>query len=312
MSKFRLTLKLFVAALFTLTLATMAQAQATRTWVSGVGDDVNPCSRTAPCKTFAGAISKTATGGEIDAIDPGGFGTINITKSITIDGAGTMASILAAGTTGVIVNATATSTVVLKNLSINGAGTGVFGIRILAAGTVHVENVTISGFTNHGIHMNLANGATGSLYVKDSYIRTNETLTSRGINLQPVSGSANMTAVITNTHLEKMNVGLYVGDGGRATIRDSTINGMVYAGIVTEAASGNAQTNVENCIITHNMYGLQAGAGNTLVRLSNAMVINNSNKGLFVAGGQFVSFGNNSIGANGVADDAIAVTVPQI
>src|SRR5438477_3797204 len=49
-----------------------AFAQATRTWVSGVGDDVNPCSRTAPCKTFAGAISKTAGGGEIDVLDPGG------------------------------------------------------------------------------------------------------------------------------------------------------------------------------------------------------------------------------------------------
>src|SRR5579875_1175658 len=82
-----------------------AQAQATRTWVSGVGDDVNPCSRTAPCKTFAGAISKTAAGGEIDVLDPGGFGTVTITKAITIDGGGTMASILASGTNGINVNA---------------------------------------------------------------------------------------------------------------------------------------------------------------------------------------------------------------
>src|SRR5712691_8776960 len=93
---------LFVA--ITLAFSALAQAQATRTWVSGVGDDVNPCSRTAPCKTWAGAISKTAVGGEIDAIDPGGFGTVTITKSITIDGAGTLASILAAGTNGVNVN----------------------------------------------------------------------------------------------------------------------------------------------------------------------------------------------------------------
>src|SRR5258705_3485893 len=84
--------------------AAPANAQATRTWVSGVGDDANPCSRTAPCKTFAGAISKTADQGEIDCIDPGGFGAVTITKSITIDGAGTMGSILAAGTNGIIVN----------------------------------------------------------------------------------------------------------------------------------------------------------------------------------------------------------------
>src|SRR5256886_3806650 len=89
--------------------ATVAHGQATRTWVSGVGDDVNPCSRTAPCKTFAGAISKTASGGEIDALDPGGFGAVTITKSITIAGDGTLASILASGTNGVNVNDSATA-----------------------------------------------------------------------------------------------------------------------------------------------------------------------------------------------------------
>src|SRR5436853_3856995 len=100
----RFTLKAFAFLALTCAFATAAQAQATRTWVSGVGDDANPCSRTAPCKTFAGAISKTADGGEIDALDPGGFGTVTITKSITIEGAGTLASILNAGTNGVNVN----------------------------------------------------------------------------------------------------------------------------------------------------------------------------------------------------------------
>src|SRR6059036_3614146 len=115
-----------------------AQAQATRTWVSGVGNDANPCSRTAPCKTFAGAISKTADGGEIDALDPGGFGAVTITKNITIDGTGTLASILSAGTNGVIVNAPATATVTLHNISINGAGTGINGIRFLAGKALNV------------------------------------------------------------------------------------------------------------------------------------------------------------------------------
>ena len=81
-----------------------AFSQASRTWVSGVGDDANPCSRTAPCKTFAGAITKTVTNGEINCIDPGGFGTITITKSITIDCTGTFGSILASQTNGIIVN----------------------------------------------------------------------------------------------------------------------------------------------------------------------------------------------------------------
>src|SRR5450432_4615171 len=80
--------------------ASLASAQATRTWVSGVGDDVNPCSRTAPCKTFAGAISKTAAGGEINCLDPGGFGGVTITKSMTISCEAGTAGVVVAGTNG--------------------------------------------------------------------------------------------------------------------------------------------------------------------------------------------------------------------
>src|SRR5437899_12217879 len=112
----------------------IAQAQASRTWVAGVGDDANPCSRTAPCKTFAGAISKTAAGGEIDALDPAGYGTVTITKAITIDGGGgQVASVLAAGTNGINVQAGPTDVVTLRNLRINGVkGTpsgGLNGVR---------------------------------------------------------------------------------------------------------------------------------------------------------------------------------------
>ena len=121
------------AALSLCVYATPSHAQATRTWVSGVGNDANPCSRTAPCKTFAGAISKTAAGGEINCLDPGGFGTVNITKSITIDAAGRMAAILASDTNGIIVNG-AGIVVNLRGLSINGANTTTGnGIRILKA-----------------------------------------------------------------------------------------------------------------------------------------------------------------------------------
>src|SRR5881396_3208201 len=119
MNKFRFTINALAIAIFTFAFASMAQAQATRTWVSGVGDDVNPCSRTAPCKTFAGAISKTAVNGEINCLDPAGYGTVTITKSITIDGGGSFGSILASGGgNGIIVNATATDVVNIRNLSI--------------------------------------------------------------------------------------------------------------------------------------------------------------------------------------------------
>src|SRR5574341_1272065 len=142
----------FLFGMTVVLLPAVASAQATRTWVSGVGDDANPCSRTAPCKTFAGAISKTAAGGEIDALDPAGYGAVTITKSITIDGGGgQVASVLAAGTTGIIVNAGSGAVVTLRNIRINGVGTGINGIRYMSAGKLIVENCDIFGFTSNGI-----------------------------------------------------------------------------------------------------------------------------------------------------------------
>src|SRR5688500_19674932 len=145
MYKFRFVLRFLTLATFVLAFAAVAQAQATRTWVSGVGDDVNPCSRTAPCKTYAGAISKTAKDGEISTLDPGGFGTITITKSITINGGGQgqgYGSILSAlAPQGVLVNITDVNdirkTVRLNWLDINGASTGTDGIRMIAGNAIH-------------------------------------------------------------------------------------------------------------------------------------------------------------------------------
>jgi len=182
MSKLRFSLSGLAIAIVSLAFASLAQAQATRTWVSGVGDDVNPCSRTAPCKTFAGAISKTAVDGEIDALDPAGFGAVTITKSITIDGSATgVAGILNAGTAGVIINITSETaphnlhTVVLRGLSIQGASTGTNGIRILSGNVaglrVHVENCFIAGQNGspgRGIEDFRANG--GILTVQNTTI----------------------------------------------------------------------------------------------------------------------------------------------
>src|SRR6185295_6728653 len=144
-------LQILAVLVFTCAFASLANAQATRTWVSGVGDDANPCSRTAPCKTFAGAISKTAACGEIDALDPGGFGAVTITKSITIDGTGTLAGILASLTTGVIINVGATTDVVtLRGLTINGACNGIRGVNVTGRmpKAVNIEDCVIFRFTN--------------------------------------------------------------------------------------------------------------------------------------------------------------------
>src|SRR5438270_3184304 len=129
--KARFPIHVLLAFLVLLTVSVAAQAQATRTWVSGVGDDANPCSRTAPCKTFAGAISKTAAGGEINVLDPGGFGAVTITKSITIKANGELAGVLVSGTNGIVVAAGANDRVTLVGLDIDGLGNSLCGVDVL-------------------------------------------------------------------------------------------------------------------------------------------------------------------------------------
>jgi len=175
---------------------TPAHAQATRTWVSGVGDDANPCSRTAPCKTFAGAISKTAPGGEINVLDPGGFGAVTITKSITISSVGFEAGVLVSGTNGIVVAAGPSDVVVLEGLDFEGLGTGLDGIKVQSGLAVYVKNCKIHHFLNNGI--NMASSTSGArLVVKDSFIFQNGTLNSApltgGIN---INGTANTGSVI--------------------------------------------------------------------------------------------------------------------
>src|SRR2546421_9852731 len=150
MNKTRFTLKACAFLVFTLAFASAASAQATRTWVSGVGDDANPCSRTAPCKTFAGAISKTANGGEINCLDPGGFGGVTIGKSLTIKCHYTEGGVLVSGTNAIVINATATDKVTLRGLDINGIGVGaptsLVGVKVLSAKSVHILDSEISRF----------------------------------------------------------------------------------------------------------------------------------------------------------------------
>ena len=209
MNKFQPALRASLFVVITLAVTSLAQAQATRTWVSGVGDDVNPCSRTAPCKTFAGAISKTARGGEISVLDPGGFGSVTITKSITIDGTGTMASILASGTTGIIINITDATdeakTVRIRGLSINGAGTGLQGIRVIAANRVSVEDTVIDGFTSDGISV-AAPGA-AQVFIKNTVVRNNS-----GTGISVASGGSQVA--ISDVTVIYNGTGLAASAGG--------------------------------------------------------------------------------------------------
>ena len=277
---------------------------ATRTWVSGVGDDVNPCSRTAPCKTFAGAISKTAAHGEIDSLDPGGFGAVTITKAITIDGGGGGAgfgSILAANTNGVVINAGANDVVTLRNLSINGAGSGLTGIRILAARAVFVEDCEIFGFkggsTNElGRAISDRRSAGGALYVTGTTLRDNA---QSGIVLAPSSGSTRISAVVDNCWIQGNGVaGIVVINGCLATVSRTIITGNAQAGIIMEESAGSTEANVDGCTIAHNPIGILMQNGTPTLRLSNSSVVNNT-VGLNLTGGTVASYVNNRIEGNG-------------
>jgi hypothetical protein len=306
MSKFRFTLNMLALAIFTLTVAATTQAQATRTWVSGVGDDVNPCSRTAPCKTYAGAISKTADKGEISTLDPGGFGAVTITKNMTIDGTNGQGfgSILASGTSGVIVNDTNTPTpntvvVTLRNLSINGASTTAgSGIRFISGKSLIVENCVISGFTGtgsvgRGISVELTSSAPKNVYVKDTNI-TNCTV---GVRLGQTSSF--VAAVLDNMNIDAVGdqvagtTGVELAAGGFAVIRDSTISR--FQNGINNTGGANSGTRVVGSLLFSNANGINAGASQA--HISSSQFLGNT-AGIALAGGSVLTGCDNFFAGN--------------
>lgn len=294
MNKLKFVLSAIIVVAISLICSSLAQAQATRTWVSGVGDDANPCSRTAPCKTFAGAISKTAAGGEIDALDRGGFGAVTITKSITIDGGDFAGGILAALTNGIIVNLpNATDKVTLRNLAIQGAGNGTNGIRFIQNGRLHVENCRISGFgatTGRGIDF-APTALNTVLTVKDTIITDNY---GAGIALLPAAtGSVNAT--FDNIRSENNQNGFTASDKATVMVRNcrashNLANGFILIGSV----NGTPEMFLDSCVVNGNgANGLRTqGAGTPTMRISN-VTISGNNTGISIGSGAVLSFGNN-------------------
>src|ERR1041384_7231452 len=225
----KLTSLMFGSIVAVAAYAAPAHAQATRTWVSGVGDDANPCSRTAPCKTFPGAISKTAANGEIDCLDPGGFGQVTITKSITIDCGGVTGGILSSLVNGVIVNAGVNDRIVLRNLNINGVGNGSTGVRFLGGLHLTLDNVRIQGTTGIGVDVN--KGASGNLYVHNVYI------TQTGTAVRLFTGAGGINAILNDVKID--------------------------------AVTGNGFINADKSVFAKNATGANASASGSSIRISN-------------------------------------------
>jgi hypothetical protein len=273
--------------LFSLMPMDTAQAQATRTWVSGVGDDVNPCSRTAPCKTFAGAISKTAAGGEISVLDPGGYGAVTITKSMTINGTGTLASISSALTPNAVIVNGAGIKVVLRNISINGAGTGTNGVRFIQGSELTIDRCEIHGLVGNAVDMALS--GSGNLFVKDTYISQ----VARGISVQTTAGFA--VAAVSNTHIFK------AGTAALQTQSNSTFieaNRMTLSlnNIAAHTAIGNGTIGVYDSLVSSNTVGFSAGAAGSTVRIAHNLILDNST-GFAIAGGATIASGGNNTSA---------------
>jgi hypothetical protein len=270
---------------------TVAHAQATRTWVSGVGDDANPCSRTAPCKTFAGAISKTAPCGEISVLDPGGFGAVTITKAITLNGTGTLAGILSAlANAAVIVNAGANDTVVLRHISMNGACSGVNGVRFIAGKNLVIDTCWIGNMTTRGI--DVAKTADGT-HLK--VFNTDITNVNTAIGASTTVGAVfvDVDNVTTQATVNGIN---YVSNAS-GTVLDSYFSRNV-GGTAVSAGSG-CIVNIIDCHFRSNSTAINAAVG-SVVRINENEIFDNTN-GLAGNAASFQSGGNNKLAGNGAS-----------
>lgn len=275
-----------MAVAFVFTVSAMgATAQASRTWVSGVGDDVNPCSRTAPCKTFAGAIAKTASGGEIDVLDPGAFGAVTITKSITINGTPFQAGILVSGTNGVIISALTTDTVVLRGLDFVGLGFGLSAVTVLSAKQVVLQNLRVSDFTVAGVSVTAPSAV--NLAMDDVTISKCEGAASAGVSLKPAAGGM-VKATLNRVRIGNCPLGIVAAPA---------------AGVVADAL-------VDQGDVAFATTAIQADGSTATVRLSNSNIFANTTGLSAINSGSIISYNNNRLRGN-TTDGSPTTTVYQ-
>jgi hypothetical protein len=268
-------------------------AQLNNSWVSQSGNDLSPCDRTNPCLTFAAAIARTNPRGEINVYDSGDFGPVTITKSITIDGGGTFASIGAVGVNAIVVSAGANDRVVLRNLSLNGYGTGLNGIRFLSGRFLTIDRVDISSFVGNGVDM--AHSGAGTLVVKDSSISS----VARGIRMT-AAGGFSIASIRTVSIFAAGAGGLELASGNTvATVFDSAFTG--NGGPAVGTLGGNGVINVKSSVLSHNAVGVSAGSAGSLIRLTNNAIQNNTIGFSLVGGATIATAGENKTGGNGGA-----------
>ena len=319
----------FAALLALVVTAAPVQAQATRTWVSGVGDDVNPCSRTAPCKTFAGAISKTAAGGEINCIDQGAYGTVTITKSITIDCTATFAGILSSATTGVIVNGAGID-VTLRSLDINGgtpSAAGLIGVRFLQGASLTIENSKIFNFMGaapNGWGIRFEPSTAARLYVANSTINRNGSATSGGgILIDPTAAAGVVNVILEDVRIQNngsdpAGAAVKIDTTGPSSVVAAIIDNVQMTGtgngLLVNAPAGGGGTGiaVSNSIIEQNSgAGISAVGPLAAVRVGSSHITGNGTGVLTSGGGVISSYGDNMLDSNGANGTFTGAVLPR-
>jgi hypothetical protein len=292
---FRFSSRLLAVAFLTLAFASLAGAQ-TRTWVSGTGDDANPCSRTAPCKTFSGALPKTAANGEIDCLDVGGYGTLTITKAITIDCSSTASGIVAVGADGITVQAGSSDTVTIRNLAINGGKSGYNnGITFVSGQTLHLENIEITGFLSNCV--NVSASASVQVSIHNS---TMSECSNAGIATY-ASNSNTVNLEVEGSRILNTGYGLLALNGTRATIRNSVLY-LNYYGVLEYylGQGGGTVTVVASNVGSSSSAALQSWSGGFILAFGNTFlnnpVIFSPNGGSIYTGTDNINSGNGSVG----------------
>jgi hypothetical protein len=267
-------------------LAAPAFAIVARVFVSVNGNDSNVCSNVAtPCRTFAGGILQVNTGGEVIVLDSGSYGGTTITNAVTLN---VPPGVIAFTAQPLVVNAPG-ATVVLRGLTIDGAGAATNGINVVAVGTLHVESCVITGFTGGGPTQGngIAFGSAGNLFVKDTIVRGNGNV---GIFVIPASGTAK--ASIDHCRSDGNGFGLDSSGNAVTTVRDSAVSGNGNFGFLAE---NGGELNIENCVSATNFFGI-GSTGASTVRVSNSTVTDNT-LGLDPSS-TLLSRGNNTVEGN--------------
>jgi hypothetical protein len=294
----KVTLQLLTAMTVAFWLdAAPAQAQATRTYVSGVGKDSNPCTAAAPCQTLQKALGQTLAGGQIYALDSANYGYVTIDKAVSIiSGRGVTGILASSSVTGITISAGANDIITLQGLDIDGAGSGASGVQFNSGASLNIQNSAIRGFTS-GI--NFQPNGSSALSVANTLISNNST----GITFQ---NSATSTGILNEVQL--VNNGTAIVALGTSSTGPATMtiqNGMVANNSTVGILSGGFSTvRVANSTVANNGVGLQAQTSSGLLQVSGTTVTGNGTGWLAANGGQVISTSNNSIGGNTTGNTA--------